>query len=190
MQRELSYQVPFERLARLSRSASRKAFRTVWWLTWLLLAMLLAAAFALIVHGDGLSEWLNRAGIPVGVEFLFFLVGLISFAGALLLRRLRINQVKGRAKFNQIIRLTQDDGGLRFATEDVEHYLKWPGISQLLVEHDGVVVSHGNLFFLVPDAAFASAGERLAFIRDVYGHMSQGARRIEREACPCGAEGW
>jgi hypothetical protein len=30
------------------------------------------------------------------------------------------------------------------------------GISQLLLVHDGVVVSHGALFFLVRDAAFAA----------------------------------
>jgi hypothetical protein len=41
---------------------------------------------------------------------------------------LRIAAVKRRATFNETIRLTQDEGGLRFATEEVEHYLKWRGI--------------------------------------------------------------
>jgi hypothetical protein len=56
------------------------------------------------------------------------------------LRRFRLGQLKGRANFNQGIRLEQDDGGLRFVTDEVEHYLKWRGIGQILVEHDGVVV--------------------------------------------------
>jgi hypothetical protein len=80
--------------------------------------------------------------------------------------------------FNETIKLTQDDGGLRFATEEVEHYLKWRGISQLLLEPDGVVVSHGNLFFLIPNQAFANTGGRVAFIRDVYDRLGERARSM------------
>jgi hypothetical protein len=89
--------------------------------------------------------------------------------------------LKSRAAFNDTIRLTQDEGGLRFATEEVEHYLKWRGISQLLLDHDGVVVSHGNLFFLIPNHAFASAEERVTFIRDVYGRLGERARSISNK---------
>jgi hypothetical protein len=69
------------------------------------------------------------------------------------LRRFRLGQLNGRANFNQSIRL----------------------------EHDGVVVSHRNLFFLVPDAAFASAEERLSFIRDVYDQLNASARAISEK---------
>lgn len=95
------------------------------------------------------------------------------------LRRFRLGQLKGRANFS--IRLEQDDGGLRFVADEVEHYLKWRGIGRILVEHDGVVVSHRNLFFLVPDAAFAGAEERLSFIRDVYDHLNASARAISEK---------
>ena len=101
-------------------------------------------------------------------------------AGRYALRKLRIAEVQKRAAFNETIKLTQDEGGLRFATEEVEHYLKWPGISQLLLEPDGVVVSHGNLFFLIPNQAFQSADDRVAFIRDVYDRLGERARSISR----------
>jgi hypothetical protein len=178
MPRELTYQLSYERLTRLSRSAARNAYRTVWVLTWLLLSLFGAALVLLIFYGDVLSGWLDAAGIPAGAELLFLAVALLFFLGSWLLRRFRVRQVKGRANFNQIIRMQQDGGGLRFMTDEVEHYLKWQGISQMLLERDGVVVSHGNLFFLVPDIAFASPGDRLAFIREVYGHLSEAARSL------------
>jgi hypothetical protein len=150
-------------------------------LSWLLLATFLAALVGLVVYGDWLRERLEMAGVPAGAELLFLAVGLLFFLGVWLLRRFRLGQLKGRANFNQSIRLAQDDGGLRFVTDEVEHYLKWRGIGQILVEHDGVVVSRGNLFFLVPDAAFASAEERLSFIRDVYDHLNASARAISEK---------
>ena len=178
LQRELTYQVSFERLARLSRSASRKAFPALWGLTFLLLALFGAAMLGLFFYGNLLGMRLEDAGAPFGLELLFLAVCLLFVFGALLLRTLRTRQLKGRASFGQSIRLTQDEGGLRFATPEIEHYLKWPGISQMLVEHDGVVLSHGALFYLVPDNAFSGAAERLAFVRDVYGRLGESARAI------------
>jgi hypothetical protein len=177
MPRELTFEVPYKRLARLSRTAPRNAYPTVWWsglLSWLFVIIL----FALIFYRRILNGWFEATGIPIRVEFLFLAVGLLFFLSFWLLRRLTIRQIKGRADFDQVIRLRQDDGGLRFITDQTELYLKWQGISQILLEPDGVVVSHGNLFFLVPDIAFASADDRLAFMREVYGHLSETARSI------------
>ena len=86
--------------------------------------------------------------------------------------------MKRRATFNATIRMVEEDSGLRFLTEEVEYYLKWRGISQMLLDHDGVVVSHGNLFFLIPDRAFASPEDRVLFIRQVYGRLGERARSI------------
>jgi len=72
--------------------------------------------------------------------------------------------------------MRKDDGGLRFATDQVEYYLKWPGISQMLMERDGVAVSHGSLFFLIPDGAFANVQERNAFVGEVFGRLGGEAR--------------
>jgi hypothetical protein len=46
----------------------------------------------------------------------------------------------------------------------------------MLMERDGVVVSHGNLFFLVPDSAFVDTQERNGFVRDVFGRLGEEAR--------------
>jgi hypothetical protein len=176
--RELTYTVPFDRLTKLSRSAGRKAYPTVWLLTWLWLALFLGTLLGLAVYGDNLRDGLDTVGIPAGVEGLFILLAVLFFVGLLALRRLRVRSLKARANFNQTIRLVHDDGGLRFVTDGVEHYLKWPGISQMFVERDGVVVSHGNLFFLIPNLAFADGDERLGFVRDVYGRLSETARAL------------
>ncbi len=181
MQRVLSYQVPFERLTKLSRSASRKAYPTLRRLTLLVLVLFLAAVAVLAGFGDRLSPWLEDAGIPYGVELLFLATFLVFFVSLWLLRRYQIGQAKRRVNFNQVVRLTQDDGGLRFDTNEAEFYFRWHGLSQLLLEPDGVVVSHGNLFFLIPNTAFTSAAERLAFIREVYGHLNESARAISEK---------
>jgi hypothetical protein len=180
MQRELSYQVPFKRLRKVGRLVCRKAFPTIQ-LVWLLLLVYFAALIGLVVVGNTLEAWLSAVGVRYGVEMLFVSLILLALAGIWGLRRLQVSQVKARADFDQVIRLTQDDSGLRFATEDTEFYFKWRGISQLLLVHDGVVVSHGALFFIVPDTAFAGAGDRLAFIREVYSRLSDKARSISEK---------
>ena len=94
-------------------------------------------------------------------------------------------ETQARANFQSEIRLRQDDGGIRIATDEIEYYLKWRGISQMLMEHDGVVVSHGSLFFLIPDSAFADSEERNAFVRDVFGRLGEEARsRSEKSMRP------
>jgi O-antigen ligase len=165
MQRELSYRLPFARLAKLSRTASRKGYPLVWWLTWLWIGVFLAVMIAISLFADDIRDAFDP--LDLGPYVLLVAVALAFMAGMFALRRLRIAKVQKRATFNETIKLTQDEGGLRFATDEVEHYLKWRGISQLLLEPDGVVVSHGNLFFLIPNQAFASTDDRAAFIRDV-----------------------
>jgi hypothetical protein len=181
LERELTYQLSFERLAKLSRSAGRKAFQTVFVLTWLWVLVLLVAVIAIVVYADALRTSIQPFGIAAGPELMFLAAAVIFFTGSRWLRKLRVAQLKRRATFNGTIRLTQDAGGLRFSTDEVEHYLKWKGISQVILERDGVAVSHGSLFFLVPDAAFASGEERLAFIRDVYGRLGEHAQAISRK---------
>jgi hypothetical protein len=181
MRRELSYKVPYKRLAKLGRSAGRKAYQTVWLWSWFLVAAFIAACFGLGFYSAELTKWLEHAGVPLSPDAMFFLLLLLFLAGMWQLRRLRVRQVKGRVNFDSTIRLTQDEGGLRIATESIEYYVKWQGISQMLVEHDGVAISHGNLFWLVPDTAFESAAERRAFIQEVYGRLSEQARTISEK---------
>jgi hypothetical protein len=176
MQRELSYRLPFARLAKLSRTASRKGYPLVWWLTWLWIGVFLAVMIAISLFADDIRDAFDP--LDLGPYVLLVAVALAFMAGMFALRRLRIAKVQKRATFNETIKLTQDEGGLRFATDEVEHYLKWRGISQLLLEPDGVVVSHGNLFFLIPNQAFASTDDRAAFIRDVYDRLGERARSI------------
>ena len=135
---------------KLSRSMSRKAFGPIWWAMWawvgaFLVACLLAPS---IERHPGLRDW------PKGVTFVILLA--VFFAGLWLILVLSRKQSRKRADYDGEARFRQDSGGLRIATNDIEYYLKWRGIAQVLIEPDGLVVSHGNLFFLVPNTAFAS----------------------------------
>lgn len=181
IRREFSYRVPFKRLTRLGRSAGRKAYRTVSLLTRLWLVMYLLALIVLAVYGDEFLPPVTIRGFPAAVLLAFVGVLAVFLFGFWLLRRLRIQQLKERADFDSVIHFTQEDGGLRIATAAIEYYLKWPGITQLLLETDGVAVSHGNLFWLVPNSAFASGEDRLAFIREVYDRLSDKAKAISEK---------
>jgi hypothetical protein len=181
MQRELTYQVPFERLIKLSRSAGRKAYPGVRWLGWLLVALMIPILAFIYAFSEEISDMIEDEGVPFGAELIFVIVALTFLGAALLLRRYRLRLMKQRANFDQAVRLKQDDGGLHVMTDDIEYYLKWQGLAQMLLEHDGIVVSHGNLFFLIPNKAFASAAERLSFIRDVYGRLSESARALSEK---------
>ena len=174
MDRELTYQMPFERLVKLSRSAGRKAFALSWAMCWLVVALYVVAIILLIVFDEAVQRWQASVGLPWFSAFLAIVAAYI--AGFWALRRFGLRQMKARANYQSTVHFRQDGGGLRFATDEVEYYLKWPGISQMLMEHDGVAVSHGSLFFLIPDRAFADLQERNAFVRDVFGRLGAEAR--------------
>jgi hypothetical protein len=181
MQRELTYHVPFERLVKLSRSAGRKVNPHIRWLVWLLIALAFAVFAFLYAFGDEIRDVAEDDGIPFATELAFIAVFLAFIVGLRLLRRYQLRLMKNRYNFDQVVRLNRDDGGVRLSTDGVEYYLKWQGVTQMLLERDGVVLSHANLFFLVPDTAFASPEERLSFIREIYGHLSEKARAISEK---------
>ena len=173
LERELRYQMPFERLAKLSRAASRKAFSTSWYLMWGLFGVYFGLLGAMILFADTIGRLERDAGIPWWSWMVT--LGGILIGGILLLRRYGQQQAKARANYDSTVTLRQEAEGLRFATPEIEYFVKWNGISQMMTMHDGVVVSHGSLFFLVPDAAFADQGERDAFVTDIHGRLNEAA---------------
>ena len=176
LDRELHYQMPFERLAKLSRSASRKAFSTSWYLMWALLGAYFVLLVVMVLSADTIARLERDAGIP----WWAWMAALAAFliGGLLFLRRRGQQQVKARANYDSTVTLRQEAEGLRFTTPEIEYFVKWHGISQMMTMHDGIVVSHGSLFFLIPDAAFADRGERDAFVRDIHGRLNKAA--VER----------
>ncbi len=185
MDRELTYQLPFDRLRKLGRNSGRKAYPVLWWSRWLLLASFFAVLILASTFDDAIQRWQASVGLPPLTSLVAVLV--LFVAALVVLRRSAVRQTKARANFQSDIHLRQDDGGLHIATEDIEYYLKWRGIGQMFMDHDGVVVSHGNLFFLIPDSAFVDTPERNAFVRDVFGRLGdRGAKPERKQACaPC-----
>lgn len=178
--RELTYKLPATRLAKLGRSMARKAFARTWWATWLLLALYLAVLFGLVHYVRRVTDLMASIGIPSAYGFFAALaVTVVLFLlSAGIIRGFRLRVMRTRANFDNTVRLVQDDHGIRIGTDSIEFYLKWAGISQLLIEPDGVVVSHGAMFWLIPNVAFASPAERLEFISEIYGRLSDRARSI------------
>jgi hypothetical protein len=174
LDRELTYRLPFARLKRLGRNSGRKAHPLIWGARWILLVSFFAALWLVTLFADAVERWQASVGLPQPTVLVAII--LAAAIAVLFLRRAALRQTQTRADFDAEIKLRRDDGGLRIATEEIEYYLKWPGIGQMFMEPDGVVVSHGNLFFLVPDSAFESAAERNGFIRDVYGRLGADAR--------------
>ena len=174
MDRELTYQVPFERLRKLGRRSGRIAYPHLWVIRWGLLAVFLGLLFLMGTFQEAVDRWQASLGLPPLTALVGLLVVYVAIAFGL--RRYALRETQSRANFQSNIRLRKDDGGVRIATDEIEYYLKWRGIGQMLMEHDGVVLSHASLFFLVPDAAFQDAQERNAFVRDVFARLGPEAR--------------
>lgn len=179
MDRELTYQMPFERLVRFSRFAARSAYRTSSFARWLNIGYLCSALVLLILFDRAIESWQDSVGLP---WFSVFVALAAVYVGVILvLRRFALREMKSRVDYDSVITLRQDDSGLHFATDRVEHYLKWPGISQILVERDAVAVFSGNLFFLIPTRAFAGLQDRDEFVREVFGRLGDEAKARSKE---------
>jgi len=170
LNRELTYHVPFERLRKLGRTMSRKAYGATWWMTWLWCAALIAACAA----APSVESRLEGTGWPNGAGLVVLLV--LFFAGLFAIRARALSQSKSRADYDAEARFRQEADGLRIGTESIEYYLKWPGVAQVLIEPDGLVVSHGNLFFFIPNSAFSSLAERDDLVRDIFANLGQDAK--------------
>src|SRR6516165_7781203 len=98
---ELTYQMPYRRLAKLSRSVRRKTFRTAWLLQWLLLAGVFVAFLGLFQYSDALYERMEEAGIPYAPLVAVVGIWVLFLAGYILLRRFSVNQAKSRVDYDR-----------------------------------------------------------------------------------------
>jgi hypothetical protein len=174
LDRELTYQMPFERLQKLSRKMTRKAFAGSWRLVWILFGGYIAGLALLVVFARPIDDWVARYGLP-DLTPLALLI-LLFVLGIWLLRRHGQRQMKQRADFDGMVRFREEPEGFRLATPEIEYFVKWHGISQMLLQPDGVVFSHGNLFFMVPNEAFRDVAERDRLARDVFDRLNPAAR--------------
>src|SRR5262245_43552450 len=79
MQHELSYRLPFARLVKLSRTASRKGYPLVWWLTWLWIGLFLAVMIGIAVFGNNIKEAFDP--LDLGPSVLLVVVAPAFLAG-------------------------------------------------------------------------------------------------------------
>ena len=91
MQRELSYRLPFARLTKLSRTASRMGYPIVWWLTWVWIGIFLAVSIGFAVFANDIRDALEAFDMgDIGPFVLFEAIALAYLAGRYALRKLRI----------------------------------------------------------------------------------------------------
>jgi hypothetical protein len=176
MQREFTYQLPYGQLAKIYRSAGRKAFPDVWLLSLVLVILMPPAGFLAVLYGAELSSLMLPADWPPMPELPLLILLLFLAWGIAAIRRLRAKRVRERVDFDCPISFSKDEGGLRFNSDVLDNYVKWKGISQFLPEPGGVVISHGAAFLFIPNEAFGDAAGRRAFIEEVYGRLSEKAR--------------
>lgn len=182
IERELSYHMPFERLVRLSRVASRRAFASSWWLLALFFALYIAAVALIVVFSRPLDNWLATYNIPNATPLGTAIAGFLL--AVWWLRRRGLKQSRSRADYDSAVRFRQEPDGLRFATPEIEYLIKYHGISQMMLLSDGVLFSHGNLFFLLPNEAFADTAERDTLARDVFRRLNETSRDRSRAFIP------
>jgi hypothetical protein len=180
MQHELTYSIPYERRAAVIRAAAQITHRDLLILQWLSIPVLAGVASALYSYRDALNQWAAQAGLPVALSLpvLIGMAVLIEWYWGL--RKLHARRARKLSNFDPQIRMAQDEGGVRFTTSQIEYYVKWEGITQLLLAGGGILLNHGNLFCFVPNDAFENADERQAFIRDVYSRLSEEARALSK----------
>ena len=151
--RVLKYRLSRRRLRQLLRSIYRDTLRK------LLLAALGITAFLVTLIATGVYSAELEAYSPEMTKFLyaFALLSFIFVLGAVF--KPNDNPVLTRRPSEEDVRLTADDGGLRFETDGAEYFVKWREITGLWLEPDGIVVALYQAYFFVPDDAFASREE-------------------------------
>lgn len=61
--------------------------------------------------------------------------------------------------------ITAEEGGLRYASRNLDYVLRWPGFHQVFAEREGFILVHGNSYFFVPHEAFPTPEDRRVFFR-------------------------
>jgi hypothetical protein len=176
--RELSYQLSFKRLIELCTRGIRvlggrpRRSRLRLFVICILIGLPLGAA------SGWLQEQMTAAGLnPFSFVLPVILLLIAFYAGFFILNyRSMLRRMWEGADGDRHYRVTQDSGGLRFATGEDEFYLKWHGITRMWLERDGIVVARGPLLLWVADTAFVDATERLALIREIFARMNEEAR--------------
>lgn len=167
----VTYVVSQQRLRRVVRPGLRKTLGRIWWSYWAWLALFCAFLLTVAVT----PEVLYRPLIPVaqalrislGVAINAVVWGAIAIfvVGLLLLSRIARHDMQARLEAAREIHLKPVDGGLRLSTAMIDYIVKWPGIYEVQRARDGIVLVHGGtLFFFIPDEAFTSPANRVAFL--------------------------
>lgn len=122
-----------------------------------------------VIFPESATKIFGRIACSLGVScdtvsFLYTVVVLIAFWIALhtLMRRMRSEQSR---RVGHIVdwKVSAEADGLRFASRNLEHMLRWPGVHQVLAEREGLIIVHGNSSYFIPREAFLDDDNRKAF---------------------------
>ena len=182
MKHELTYKLPYEQSVKLCRTGRRKLFKTTRFIFRGSVVIIVAMVVVLALYGRVLNKWMSDIGIPYGAsDMMPFAILLVVAINFLYIKKITTNQAKKRVDFDQNIKLTFEDEGLRIVGSEIEFFLKWQGIHQLFVVRDGIVILAGNLLFVVPNVAFPTLEEKRTFLQDVYSCLSEKARSLSEK---------
>ena len=182
MKHELTYKLPYEQSVKLCRTGRRKLFKTTRLIFWVFAVTCAATGIAIGMFKDVLDKWMDNIGIPLGSIYVMIVaILLLSISIFFYMKKVTTAQAKNRVDFDQSIKLTFKDEGLKIVSSEIEYLVKWQGIHQLFVVRDGIVILAGNLLFVVPNVAFPTLEEKRTFLQDVYSCLSEKARSLSEK---------
>jgi hypothetical protein len=167
--RVFKYRLSQQRLHQLIWSAGKGARRRLY----LIVLGVVAFVFALVLTSF-YSQQLDAYSTEI-VKFLYaFLLLTFMFIFGVLFHTPTDRSIQHPAEVN--VRLSPEDGGLRFETDDAEHFIRWRGVTKLWVEPDGIVLANYQFFYFIPDVAFDSREEKIALMQVIYDNIGENAR--------------
>lgn len=182
MKHELTYKLSYEQAAKLCRVGRRKAFKSTRRMFLVLIAIGAAIGVTFSHFGDVLNNLMEKTGIPLkSFDLMIIAALLLVISNFFFMKKITTAKAKSRVDFDQSIKLTFEDEGLRIVSSEIEYLVKWQGIHQLFVVRGGIVVLAGNLLIAVPNVAFPTPVEKRAFLQDVYSHLSEKARALSEK---------
>ena len=180
---ELTYKLSLDRLTRFqyamqarSRRITLRTSRGRWTVYLLSMGLVTGMLMAMDPVTAAIASVFGSSNASMGYFGLLALLIVLSIVGRKWMERRERMRAEERYNYDEAISLKQHERGIHIGTDAIEYDLKWRGIEQMLLEPDGIVLGHGQMFWLIPDSAFPSPAARRTFVRDVYGRMSDEAR--------------
>lgn len=167
----LSFSLPHSLQQRMRLRGTRKSHASIFWGLWAIPAIFLAVMFIPTFYPEPVIALYERIASTLGVScdtvssiVSLLILAIYGMAMFTWVRAVHASQSRRTEEDSDwTVSLTED--GLRYASQNLEYLLRWPGFHQVFAEREGLILVHGNSYFFVPNEAFENAQDLQAFVR-------------------------